>query len=235
MSSASSTTSLISLTDLLVPTYKQMLTHLLSWLDKAVQHYEKEEENESNNNVPVDDGNVVDDDIDKRKSCHFLLSRRLISDMFPLTTQIQFICFQAQEGVYRALLQKKVVPQDLLDMVEEARTTLAQDDNTQGTIDDAKECIMKTLEFLNKTLTLNIETTTNTTTDDEVEASDKVGNDAGDVDHDNGAVETMTDNDTVITLELPGGMIFDMTHVQYVRDWAIPQFYFHLVVAYSIT
>ena len=233
MSPASSTTSLISLPDLLVPTYKQMLTHLLRWLDKAVQHFEKEEEKESNNvPVPVDDGDDGDD-TDNRKDCHFLLSGRLISDMFPLTTQVRFICFQAQEGVYRVLLQKKEIPQDLLDMVEEARTTLAQDGTTPGTIDDAKECIMETLEFLNNTLTLNNETTTSTT-DYEVETSDKVGSGGGDVDHDNGAVKTRTDDDTVITLELPGGIIFDMTPVQYVRDWAIPQFYFHLVVAYSI-
>lgn len=37
-----------------------------------------------------------------------------------------------------------------------------------------------------------------------------------------------------ITLELPDGMIFDMRGEQYARDWAIPQFYFHLVTAYAI-
>lgn len=37
-----------------------------------------------------------------------------------------------------------------------------------------------------------------------------------------------------ITLELPTGMIFDMTGEQYARDWAMPQFYFHLITAYAI-
>ncbi|CAB9510707.1 Domain of unknown function (DUF1993) [Seminavis robusta] len=37
-----------------------------------------------------------------------------------------------------------------------------------------------------------------------------------------------------VTLELPDGLIFDMTGFQYVRDWAQPQFYFHLMTAYSI-
>lgn len=33
---------------------------------------------------------------------------------------------------------------------------------------------------------------------------------------------------------LPQGMIFDLTAEQYVRDWALPQFYFHLMTAYAI-
>ncbi len=37
-----------------------------------------------------------------------------------------------------------------------------------------------------------------------------------------------------ITLALPNGMTFDMTGEQYVRDWAVAQFYFHLVSAYAI-
>ncbi len=34
--------------------------------------------------------------------------------------------------------------------------------------------------------------------------------------------------------ELPNGMIFDLTAEQYARDWVLPQFYFHLMAAYSI-
>ena len=30
------------------------------------------------------------------------------------------------------------------------------------------------------------------------------------------------------------GMIFDLTGEQYARDWALPQFYFHLMTAYAI-
>lgn len=37
-----------------------------------------------------------------------------------------------------------------------------------------------------------------------------------------------------ITIELPGGLTFDMTGEQYARDWALPQFYFHVVTAYAI-
>lgn len=37
-----------------------------------------------------------------------------------------------------------------------------------------------------------------------------------------------------ITLDLPNGLTFDMTGEQYVRDWALPQFYFHVITAYAI-
>ena len=33
---------------------------------------------------------------------------------------------------------------------------------------------------------------------------------------------------------LPMGMIFDLTAQQYARDWTLPQFYFHLMIAYAI-
>lgn len=33
---------------------------------------------------------------------------------------------------------------------------------------------------------------------------------------------------------LPTGMIFDLTAEQYARDWALPQFYFHVMTAYAI-
>ena len=33
---------------------------------------------------------------------------------------------------------------------------------------------------------------------------------------------------------LPNGMILDLTMEQYARDWALPQFYFHLMTAYAI-
>jgi len=37
-----------------------------------------------------------------------------------------------------------------------------------------------------------------------------------------------------ITLELPNGIVFDMTGEQYARDWALAQFYFHVITAYAI-
>jgi uncharacterized protein len=37
-----------------------------------------------------------------------------------------------------------------------------------------------------------------------------------------------------LTLELPDGHIFDLTGAEYIRDWALPQFYFHVNMAYAI-
>jgi len=37
-----------------------------------------------------------------------------------------------------------------------------------------------------------------------------------------------------IAHSLPMGMIFDLTAEQYARDWGLPQFYFHLMIAYAI-
>jgi hypothetical protein len=37
-----------------------------------------------------------------------------------------------------------------------------------------------------------------------------------------------------IAHELPNGMIFDLTAEQYARDWALAQFYFHVMAAYAI-
>lgn len=39
---------------------------------------------------------------------------------------------------------------------------------------------------------------------------------------------------TPIAHALPQGIIFDLTAGQYVRDWALPQFYFHIMAAYAI-
>lgn len=42
------------------------------------------------------------------------------------------------------------------------------------------------------------------------------------------------DDDRPVAHEIPNGMIFDLTAAQYARDWALPQFYFHLMAAYAI-
>ena len=42
------------------------------------------------------------------------------------------------------------------------------------------------------------------------------------------------DDGRAVSFDLPNGMVFDMTAFSYVRDWAQPQFYFHLVAAYGI-
>ncbi|WBH15078.1 DUF1993 family protein [Sphingomonas radiodurans] len=39
---------------------------------------------------------------------------------------------------------------------------------------------------------------------------------------------------TPIAHALPQGMVFDLTAEQYARDWALPQFYFHIMTAYTI-
>jgi hypothetical protein len=37
-----------------------------------------------------------------------------------------------------------------------------------------------------------------------------------------------------IAIELPNGIVFDLTGQQFARDWALPQFYFHLAMAYAV-
>ena len=37
-----------------------------------------------------------------------------------------------------------------------------------------------------------------------------------------------------IAHDLPIGITFDLTAIQYVRDWTLPQFYFHVMIAYAI-
>lgn len=54
------------------------------------------------------------------------------------------------------------------------------------------------------------------------------------------AVETLAadmpdaSEDRAIAHDLPIGLIFDLTAQQYARDWALPQFYFHVMTAYAI-
>ncbi len=66
----------MALTNLLIPTYVQMLKALSAWLGKAVDQRP--------------DG-----------AADALLSARLAPDMFPLSTQVRFACVQAQEGMFR--------------------------------------------------------------------------------------------------------------------------------------
>jgi uncharacterized protein len=42
------------------------------------------------------------------------------------------------------------------------------------------------------------------------------------------------DPDRMVGMDLPNGMSFDLSAAAYVRDWALPQFWFHLMAAYSI-
>lgn len=37
-----------------------------------------------------------------------------------------------------------------------------------------------------------------------------------------------------VSIELPGGLAFDLDGESYARDWATPQFYFHVMTAYAL-
>ena len=41
-------------------------------------------------------------------------------------------------------------------------------------------------------------------------------------------------DETPVEFDLPNGMAFAMTAGEYLRDWSLPQFYFHLMAVYSI-
>lgn len=84
----------MSLTNLLVPSYTQMLGALSGWLQKAQEQ------------------------IGEAKA-EALLSERLVDDMFPLSTQIRFACLQAQEATYR--LRGEALPEVLGQLGQEGR------------------------------------------------------------------------------------------------------------------
>ncbi len=48
------------------------------------------------------------------------------------------------------------------------------------------------------------------------------------------ATATVQPDDAMVVLELGKGRVFEMPVVEYVRSWLVPQFYFHLMTAYSI-
>jgi hypothetical protein len=158
----------MSLTNLLVPTYRQMLGALAGWLDKAAaaRGHDAEE----------------------------LLSARLAPDMFPLATQVRFACIQVQEALCR--LGGQEFPASLRVLRDEG----LQGGDHPGSIADAKTRIAETLALLGEIAP--------------------------------GALDG--DPSRPIAHKIPSGMIFDLTAEQYVRDWALPQFYFHLMAAYAI-
>lgn len=47
------------------------------------------------------------------------------------------------------------------------------------------------------------------------------------------ALDTAPEGDR-IALDLPMGMTFDLSRAQFARDWALGQFYFHIMAAYAI-
>lgn len=159
----------MTLTKLLVPTFTQMLKTLSSWLKNAQEQTPKSE-------------------------AEALLSARLASDMFPLSTQVRFACVQAQEAVSR--LREQPFPKSVAELLEEGRNASER----PGSLSDAQVRIDETLALL-----------------------ESLALDALDV-----------DPDKPIEHKLPNGMTFDLTAEQYARDWALAQFYFHIITAYGI-
>lgn len=82
----------MSLTTLLTPTYRQMLSALAGWLQKAGSQFD---------------------------NADTLMSARLAPDMFPLSTQVRFACRQAREGAHR--LQHQEFPTAVETLLEEGR------------------------------------------------------------------------------------------------------------------
>ncbi|MEQ9436345.1 DUF1993 domain-containing protein [Hyphomonas sp.] len=82
----------MTLTELLKPTYRQMLQALALWLSKA--------------EAQVDDSDA-------------LMAARLAPDMFPLSTQIRFTCVQVHEGICR--LRHEPFPAAIERLLEEGR------------------------------------------------------------------------------------------------------------------
>ena len=86
----------MNLTAFLVPTLSNHLHAVSGWLDKAEAFA-----------------------TDRGESPEGLLPLRLAPDMFPLTTQLRFLSFQAQEPVYR--LRGEILPEAVLQVRQEGR------------------------------------------------------------------------------------------------------------------
>ncbi|UVE65559.1 DUF1993 domain-containing protein [Burkholderia pyrrocinia] len=109
----------MSPTQLLVPTFIQMLRAQSAWLDKAVAHRQAA-------------GGEPD----------AAMTLKLAADMYPLAAQVRFSCFQAMEPVYR--LRGEPLPAALLALREAGWNADAQ----PGSLSDAQAIIAGTLAFL---------------------------------------------------------------------------------------
>lgn len=143
-----------------VPTYAQMLKGLSNQLTKAEA-------------FAADNGLSPDD----------LITARLAPDMFPLSTQVRFVCTQASDMLRQLTDSDSFTPAEDATDFEGLRAQLA-------------EAVAK------------------------VQATPASAFD--------GAA------DKAIALKMPNGIVFDMTGEQFLRDWALAQFYFHLATAYAI-
>ena len=107
----------LTLTTLLVPTYTQMLKSLSNWLQKAQAQ------------MPP-------------AQAEALLSARLAPDMFPLSTQVRFVCVQVREAIHR--LRDEDFPASLRLLLDEGRNA----GERPGTLADALARIDETLALL---------------------------------------------------------------------------------------
>jgi hypothetical protein len=87
------------LTDLLIPSYLQLLGALGGWLEKA--------------RAQTDCG-----------ECRELMAARLAPDMYPLATQVRFACVQVYEGVAR--LRDEALP-DMVDVLLDEGRNASED------------------------------------------------------------------------------------------------------------
>ncbi len=143
-----------------VPTYLQMIKGLSAQLTKA-------EAFAADAGIPASD----------------LIGARLASDMFPLSTQVRFVCTQASDLLRHLTGADSFAPAEDATDFEGLRAQLA----------DA---------------VARLEATPASAFDGTAEKA--------------------------IELKLPNGIVFDMTGAQFVRDWALAQFYFHATTAYAI-
>lgn len=107
----------LTLTALLVPSYTQMLGALAGWLHKAQAQMPPAE-------------------------AEALLSARLAPDMFPLSTQIRFVCVQVREAMHR--LRDEDFPATLGALLDEGRNA----GDRPGTLAEALARIEETRALL---------------------------------------------------------------------------------------
>ena len=107
------------LTSLLIPPLSNQLHAVSGWLDKA-------------ESLAAERGQSADD----------LLTLRLAPDMFPLTTQLRFLAFQAMEPLYR--LRGEPVPDAVLDVRQEGR----DGDERPGSWSEARARVLEAALFL---------------------------------------------------------------------------------------
>jgi hypothetical protein len=109
----------MQLTALLVPSLLNQLQALSGWLDKAESFV-----------------------AERGQSADQLLALRLAPDMFPLTAQLRFVAFQAQEPIFR--LRGEALPDAVLEVRQEGR----DGGERPGTWPEARARIAEATSFL---------------------------------------------------------------------------------------